>query len=635
MLKNLRIRMKLIVTFSIVMIMVVGLIFLSLDSLKNVSSHMEEFYDTSYKAATTAWEVRRDIRYLEADIYHAMAEPDLQATAAIIADAQKNAEDFNAKLTDLKKYMPSAEADIDSAIAIAQNARQYRVAVLDLAGKNQNAEAYALMKQKYAPELDKIIQLLVKIGDTADKESQAFIDDANQTSNRTMLILIGIGVAVAIVIVVLALLAARNISGPINQCVDRLRLLAQGDLKSPLPHIESRDEAGELSSSMNEAITKIVAYIKDIDKAMGEMAKGNFDLAPSEPFIGDFKSIENSISSFIVSISDTLTQINMAAMQVSNGSEQVSSGAQALAQGATEQASSVQQLSASIAEISEQVKLNAANSNKAKEMANKAANAVESSNTQMQKLMSAMNEINDKSGQIGKIIKTIEDIAFQTNILALNAAVEAARAGAAGKGFAVVADEVRNLASKSGEAAKNTTELIEGSIAAVDNGTRLAEETAKELLGIVDGTSATTQLIGEVTQASNEQAVSIAQINQGIEQISSVVQTNSATSEESAAASEELSGQATLMRELISKFKVKNINNTAYSPSVMDQYSYSPQEADPYSSSSQALDNNSYSPQAMDTYSLENDDYYVSTPAPAPAPATPSYSKDDYSDGKY
>ncbi len=600
MFKNLRIKMKLIVTFSIVMIMVIGLIFLSLTNLKSVSSSMEKFYDTSYKAATTAWEARRDIRYLEADIYHALVETDVQASAAIIADAQKNAEDFNAMLAELKEYLPSSANDIDSAINIAHDAKVYREQVLTLAGQNYNEEAYAVMKEKYGPELEKIVQLLLKIGANADTESKNFVDSANKTANFTMLLLIGIGVTVAIVIVILALVVARSISIPVNQCVDRLNLLAKGDLTSPLPQIDSRDEAGELSQSMNEAINRIVSYIKDIDRAMGEMAKGNFDLEPSEPFMGDFQNIEKSITSFILSISDTLTQINMAALQVSNGSDQVSSGAQALAQGATEQASSVQELSASIAEISEQVKMNAENSNRAKDMANQATVAVESSNVQMQKLMSAMNDINEKSGQIGKIIKTIEDIAFQTNILALNAAVEAARAGAAGKGFAVVADEVRNLASKSGEAAKNTTELIEGSIIAVENGTKLAEQTAKELLGIVDGANATTQLIGEVTEASNEQAVSIAQINLGIEQISSVVQTNSATSEESAAASEELSSQATLMRQLVSRFKVKDLHGME-GPSSFVGASYVP----------------------------DNQDYFE------PTATTSYYNQDDYLDGKY
>lgn len=242
---------------------------------------------------------------------------------------------------------------------------------------------------------------------------------------------------------------------------------------------------------------------------------------------------------------------------MTSGSTQVSSGAQALSQGTTEQASSIEELASTIQLISDQVRQNADSALQAQQTIREVGGKLTKSNQEMQGLTEAMGEISSSSSQIGKIIKTIEDIAFQTNILALNAAVEAARAGAAGKGFAVVADEVRNLAGKSSEASKSTASLIEATISAVKGGASLADETAASLLEVVEGTQVIIAQINQIADSSAEQAASIAQVTLGVEQISAVVQTNSATAEESAATSEELSGQAQILKELVGGFKLK------------------------------------------------------------------------------
>lgn len=251
-----------------------------------------------------------------------------------------------------------------------------------------------------------------------------------------------------------------------------------------------------------------------------------------------------------------LNQIEQICPVLSLGAEQVASSSQGLAQGATEQAAAVEQLSASVSMISGQINDNAENARKADDMANKATVSIQSSNLQMGQLMSSMHSMESKSHEISKIIKTIEDIAFQTNILALNAAVEAARAGAAGKGFAVVADEVRNLATKSADAAKNTTVLIEDSVSSIGDGVRLADIVNRELNDAVQNVVLTTELISQITKATGEQAQAVSQVSIGVDQISSVVQTNSATSEETAAASEELSFQANELRQLTERFMV-------------------------------------------------------------------------------
>lgn len=355
---------------------------------------------------------------------------------------------------------------------------------------------------------------------------------------------------------ILAKVIGRSIAAPISACANRLQLIAQGDLKSPIPMSKSKDETQILSISMKSAIDTLTQYVNDIDRSMGEMANGNFSITPSQPFIGDFKPIETSISTFLVNMTKVLGKLDTVGEQVSENAEQVSGSAQALAQGATEQASAIEELSASISEISEHMRETSHNAEAADSMAQETTAAVTSSNAHMQRLMAAMEDINVKSNEISKIIKAIEDIAFQTNILALNAAVEAARAGAAGKGFAVVADEVRNLAWKSADAAKSTTQLIEASVVSINTGVSFAQETAKDMLGVVAGAKATTEIMSKMVQSAEEQVRSLEQITDGIEQISSVVQTNSATSEESAAASQELSSQAHMMRELIGKFEL-------------------------------------------------------------------------------
>lgn len=302
------------------------------------------------------------------------------------------------------------------------------------------------------------------------------------------------------------------------------------------------------------SVTKPIVKLVGISK---EFAAGRFD-SDIEVLRGDeLGTLEQSLKDVSDSMNELLSNISVASEQVASGSKQISDSSMELSQGATEQASSIEELTASIEEIASQTRLNADNAVNADKYASEAKVFAANGNEQMQHMLKAMDDINISSGNISKIIKVIEDIAFQTNILALNAAVEAARAGQYGKGFAVVADEVRSLAGKSAKAAKETADLIEGSINKVNGGTKIANETAEELKKIVDGVEKVANLVNSISIASNEQSSGIAQINQGIMQVSQVVQANSATSEETAAASEELSGQAIVLEEQVSKFTLK------------------------------------------------------------------------------
>ena len=358
----------------------------------------------------------------------------------------------------------------------------------------------------------------------------------------------------------LSIRLGRKIGSSVRTCTERIEKLAQGDLTSPVTEINSRDETGRLSEATKTVVSNLNNIISDIGRILEAMSTGNLNVHTAENehfYVGDCQKLLHYVRDINHKLSATMSEISTASDQVAAGSDQVSAGAQALSQGATEQASSVQELAATISVVSDMVRENSDDAEKANRFTNEAASQLSEASNKMQSLIGAMNEISASSAETKNIIKTIEDIAFQTNILALNAAIEAARAGDAGKGFAVVADEVRNLAAKSAEAAQNTTQMIEGTVTAIENGSDLVNQTAEMMNEAVTSAGEVAELNGKIATSAKEASDSIKQISVGIDQISNVVQTNSATAEESAAASEELSAQAATMKSLVGAFTLR------------------------------------------------------------------------------
>ncbi|WP_313345172.1 methyl-accepting chemotaxis protein [Sedimentibacter sp.] len=373
---------------------------------------------------------------------------------------------------------------------------------------------------------------------------------------------LGIILLISVLSIIVAYFTGKNtaakIADPIILCADRLSKLSDGDLHTEIERTSREDEIGFLFKSMNRTVKGMNRIVNDMSYHMSAIAEGDFSKNMDFEYNGDLNSIAVSMKKISEFLNVMVKQVNESAEQVSSGAGQLADGAQALSQGATEQASSVEELSATLGEISDQINNNASFANMANETSIESSKQVVIGNKYVKEMNEAMLNINNSSAEIAKIIKVIDSIAFQTNILALNAAVEAARAGVAGKGFAVVADEVRNLAIKSAEAAKNTTELIENSISAVDAGTKISKETEKALDLAVEKANETANMIEKISIASSQQADAVTQVLSGIEQISSIVQTNSATSEESAAASEELSSQAQTLKVMINGIKLKD-----------------------------------------------------------------------------
>lgn len=411
---------------------------------------------------------------------------------------------------------------------------------------------------RYTPIFDKNNKIIgIYFVGVHIEEINDILDKEIDTTIKSVALLIAF---ILLIVAIIIYFVTSSIVKPIQNITKGAQQIANGDFNVNLS-VSSKDEVGKLAKSFSLTIDRLEnyqGYIDEISDALLSVSQGDLTIEAQKEYNGQFKKLKENMQALLENLNMTLLQINRLADEVASGSEQVANGAQGLSQGATEQASSVEELSAAIVEITEHIQQNAQNAKSAHDRADLAGKELDISNEQMKNMVNAMNHINLKSSEISKIIKVIEDIAFQTNILALNAAVEAARAGSAGKGFAVVADEVRNLAGKSAEAAKNTTELITETLEAVENGADIANKTASSLDESAKVTIEAVELIDKIADASTEQATAIEQINLGVEQISTVVQTNAATAEESAAASEELSGQAQILKDLIGEFKLRS-----------------------------------------------------------------------------
>jgi len=558
--KNVKIKTRLSVGIALILVILVITNIISGAMMISISQQKNKLYDKCGEASQeilTAYADYQELKFLLRNmIYVHETDPqacaeDMTRMANVIEDISAHADSFEA-LADLddKELKDQYEVVQDGLTAYVNSVRE---CISYVQGGDFNAAKVALTGEiiDQAKILDTEVLEMIDIMDkqAEDENKQSEVDTLYRLIGITIIALIAI--VIGIVIDVTTSVAIRK---PIRYLTEGLDKLTRGEVDAVVRKVNN-DELGALVDDFNMLVekTKAEAYI------VSEISKGDLTMEVTPQGPNDI--LGNALLKLVNEDNAVLSNIHEASSQVTTGSEQVASASQSLAQGSTQQASAIEEITASISEIADRTKKNAEQANVANDLVILAKDGAAQGDNQMKDMIAAMTEINESSENISKIIKVIDDIAFQTNILALNAAVEAARAGSHGKGFAVVAEEVRSLAGKSASAASETAEMIEDSIKKVAHGSSLATETAKALEEIVEAVDKIVDIISDIASASNEQATAVAQIDQAINQVSQVVQTNSATSEQCAAASEELSNQSARLREMINRFHLKETDN--------------------------------------------------------------------------
>ncbi|MCI9242230.1 MAG: methyl-accepting chemotaxis protein [Lawsonibacter sp.] len=553
--KNMSIKKSLIVGFGTTILASVLIIIASLVMMNMQKKAYTDILDHYVKTNTLIADCR--INYNIAA--RSLRDVALSGNQDGLATVNSKLEELTTEIKQMEDAYPKDLSDRSLLNAFVNTLNTWMVEAKEIATvvRTDRNRAAELIVNECTPALNAAADSGTALAEFLQGEQDQIIKDQNMTSNIALGIILVVMVLTTVAVLYIAFKIIRSITEPTAQVRGALVGFSQGNLGVPVDFV-GKNELGEMCDALRTSQKVLNSVITDISDTTAQMARGNFDVELTATFPGDLKPIQESINQFVLRMSETISNISQSADQVSAGSDQVSNSAQALAQGATQQASSVEELSATITDISENAKQTASAAEKAGQSVHEAGSQISTSVEYVKRLNIAMENISNSSQEISKIIATIENIAFQTNILALNAAVEAARAGSAGKGFAVVADEVRNLATKSDEAAKATKDLIDGSMNAVREGAEAVGNVTTSLERTSELAGSVTTMMETVVEAVESQTTAIMQVTEGIDQISAVVQTNSATSEECAAASEELSSQANIMHQMMAEFKVSS-----------------------------------------------------------------------------
>ena len=560
--RNMKLKSRLLLSYAVVIAICLSASVAALFLMNRIGDNLSSFYKNNYTVTVNVWMAKREMQAARGDILNAVLDSDAEESMQFIENAKESLRNMRATFPVIRKSFKGDIAMVDRVDELLQQAIVYRDQVFGLVETGKTDEAYEVMKSNYVPILNQMADLLQQIADVAGENAQTMVKEGEYAQTSAIIVIMLIMALSIMAAALLGIYISNSIRKPVKEIEDAAVQLANGKLDGVHVTYMSREELGQMSDSIRDLISYQKTIIEDISDILGDMSEGNFKVQSNvkEYYRGRYDCILVAMRKLRNRLSNTLGQISQSARQVADGSEQISSETQLLAIGAEEQACSIEKLAAAVNEISEHVRETKENANEARGQTDQAGEQVFESNQQMQEMIRAMNIISEKSSEIYKIVKTIEDIAFQTNILALNASVEAARAGEPGAGFAVVAREIRALADKTAIASKNTAALIEESVSAVKNGEKVARATADSLLQVVKSTKQVVLVVDRIASATENENVSISNITAEVSQISDVVQNNVSTSEELAAASEEFSTQAQILGNMIGQFKLYEEN---------------------------------------------------------------------------
>ena len=558
--KDMKLRSKFIFTLVLMTIMVTLLIGLAQFSFLKMSDMMvNDFVQIEYDNMKSQMSMRKDIQSINKRLLLAMYD-------SANNPVKEQREDFDSRFKDMRDRLSKLENTLEDKtllenLSTAMDALEKdSYALLDMLDKGDTAGAIAFYQQGFnAVTSENFVSALSAVGKLSDEHSEAKIQEAKDMRSKESMLL-GVVFVIVILLYVFAFLKLqRDITGRIGTVSKAIKRMRSGHLNIAFnkKYIGS-DELGEMVDDFSALSGELKKIITDICAVLSEMSKGNFAVQSMDEnmYVADYASILQSYREINQNLKNVFGSINQVAADVESGSEQIANGSVALSQGATEQASTLEELSASIYALSTRISAQAQKAGNVESYFGEVSEKISDENQQMGEMLLAMEEIEDKSNQVERIIKAIDDIAFQTNILALNAAIEAARAGVYGKGFAVVADEVRNLAGKSADAAAETSVLIESTINAVKKGVNIVDHAAKTLGDVMDGSEKSKEMVSEIAGSMVTDAKSISEVSKGLEEVSKVVQQNSATSEESSASSQDLNENAASLKEMISRIQV-------------------------------------------------------------------------------
>ena len=564
--KNKKVATKILLTFGVTLILALAMIGISARTILSVRSNYNDILSNQVQVTQAVLGSEREVNSIARQLRDMAL---FGYDTSTINSIQESINTINAATSTIDKLYTEEDGLDQQYINDVEDWESVFTDIDEALQANDPARVAQLIQNECTPKLNQAVSTGQTLIAQLTTQSNSAVDNVEYSSTRDMVILCILVAVIIIGGIALNLYMIRSIVSPLREAEEAVVAFSHGDLSHHLSY-ESKDEIGGICDAVRTSQHILHNTIEDIVAITKRLAGGDLSGAVTQEYPGELAPIKENIEFLLVHLKDTMGSILQAADQVAAGADQVSTGAQALAQGSTEQASAVEELSATINDLDNSAQANRQTAQTAKEKADQAADQVRISNERMQEMRQAMSEILDGQKDISKIIETIENIAFQTNILALNAAVEAARAGNAGKGFAVVADEVRNLASKSDHAAKQTKKLIESSMRAVERGGELAEDVDSNMQKTVECTGAAIEYMDKLAENTISEAENIAQLTTGVDQISAVVQTNSATSEESAAASEELSSQAVMMKQMVQNFHLRAAGSVDFESNPAD-----------------------------------------------------------------